>query len=111
MFLGGLLISLDLFIFFLPLFNRNIDDEVIAFSLNLSGFDIIISPTFGGRQMLITNLTGHPALSIPNGFNKKNSPTSITLLGNYFEEGKILSFAHLIQKESNFHTKKPPRFY
>ena len=77
----------------------------------LSSFDIIISPTFGGRQMLITNLTGHPALSIPNGFNKKNSPTSITLLGNYFEEGKILSFAHLIQKESDFHTKKPPRFY
>ena len=77
----------------------------------LSGFDIIISPTFGGRQMLITNLTGHPALSIPNGFNKNNSPTSITLLSNYFEEGKILSFAHFIQKESNFHVKKPPMFY
>ena len=77
----------------------------------LRNFDIIISPTFGGRQMLITNLTGHPALSVPNGFNKNNSPTSITILGNYFEEGKILSFSHFIQKQSEFHTKKPPGFY
>ena len=89
-------------------FRAQLVGEVISI---LSNFDIIISPTFGGKQMLITNLTGHPALSIPNGFNKNNSPTSITFVGNYFEEGKILSFAHFLQKESDFHTKKPPGFY
>jgi len=75
------------------------------------GFDVIISPTFGGKQLLITNLTGHPALSIPNGFNSNNTPTSITVIGNYFDEGKMLSFANLIQKETDYHNKKPPQFY
>ena len=40
-------------------------------------FDVIISPTFGGRQLLITNLTGHPAVVLPTGFNQKGRPTSI----------------------------------
>ena len=75
------------------------------------GFDVIVSPTFGGKQLLTTNLTGHPALSIPNGFNSNNTPTSITIIGNYFEEGKMLSFANLIQKETEHHNKKPPQFY
>ncbi len=86
---------------------RLIEDVVSVFET----FDIIISPTFGGHQMLTTNLTGHPALSIPNGFDKDNSPTSITIIGNYFDEGKLLSVAHLLQKESNYHNRKPPRFY
>jgi len=86
---------------------RLIEDVTSVFET----FDIIISPTFGGHQMLTTNLTGHPALSIPNGFDKDNSPTSITIIGNYFEEGKLLSVAHLLQKESNYHNRKPPRFY
>lgn len=70
-------------------------------------FDVILSPTFGGRQMLITNLTGHPALSIPNGFDDQGRPTSITLLGNYFEEAKILQLANAYQKQFDYHNKRP----
>jgi Asp-tRNA(Asn)/Glu-tRNA(Gln) amidotransferase A subunit family amidase len=70
-------------------------------------YDVIISPTFGGRQMLITNLTGHPALSLPNGFDKKGRPTSITLVGNYFDEAKILALAEAYQKKYNYQGRIP----
>ena len=34
-------------------------------------YDVIICPTWVGNQAAITNLTGHPAISIPTGFNKE----------------------------------------
>lgn len=70
-------------------------------------YDVIISPTFGGDQMLITNLTGHPALSLPNGFDQKGRPTSITLVGNYFEESKLIALAEAYQKQFSYHGKVP----
>jgi Asp-tRNA(Asn)/Glu-tRNA(Gln) amidotransferase A subunit family amidase len=73
----------------------------------IKDFDVIISPTSGGRQMLITNLTGHPALSLPNGFDKKGRPTSITLVGNYFDEASILALAEAYQEKYRYHGKKP----
>src|SRR5690606_4973189 len=42
-------------------------------------FDVIIAPTFGGDQLLMTNLTGHPCLVLPNGFDEKGRPVSISL--------------------------------
>ena len=53
-------------------------------------YDVILSPSFGENQLLITNLTGHPVISIPNGFDKNNRPTSISLLSNYYEEHKLI---------------------
>jgi Asp-tRNA(Asn)/Glu-tRNA(Gln) amidotransferase A subunit family amidase len=76
----------------------------------IKDYDVIISPTFGGRQMLITNLTGHPALSLPNGFDKKGRPTSITLVGNYFGEAKILALAEAYQKRYRYHGNMPKAF-
>jgi Asp-tRNA(Asn)/Glu-tRNA(Gln) amidotransferase A subunit family amidase len=73
-------------------------------------YDVIIAPTFGGDQMLITNLTGHPCLVMPNGFNEKGSPTSICLLGNLFEEGKLIEVARHYQKITDFDDKHPPMF-
>lgn len=73
----------------------------------LKEYDVIISPTFGGRQMLITNLTGHPALSLPNGFDDKGRPTSITLIGNYFEEAKLIALAEGFQRLQRYHNQIP----
>lgn len=70
-------------------------------------YDVIISPTFGGDQMLITNLTGHPALSLPNGFDQKGRPTSITLVGNYFDESKLIALAEAYQKQFFYHGNVP----
>ncbi|MEQ9297750.1 MAG: amidase [Cyclobacteriaceae bacterium] len=76
----------------------------------MQGYDLVISPTFGGRQMLITNLSGHPAMAIPNGFDEKGRPTSITLVGNFFDEAKLIAFAEAFQDATDFEEKHPPLF-
>jgi Asp-tRNA(Asn)/Glu-tRNA(Gln) amidotransferase A subunit family amidase len=44
---------------------------------------------------------------VPNGFNDKGSPTSITFMGNLFEEAKALAVAKAYQEASGFHLKHP----
>lgn len=73
-------------------------------------FDVIIAPTFGSRQLFITNLTGHPAISVPTGFDGKGRPTSLTLLGNLYDEGAILALAKAYQTATDNHEKQPPIF-
>jgi Asp-tRNA(Asn)/Glu-tRNA(Gln) amidotransferase A subunit family amidase len=73
-------------------------------------YDVIITPSFAGQQLQITNLTGHPALCLPNGFGSNGSPTSITLLANLFEEEKLIMVGRLIQENSDWQAKRPPLF-
>ncbi len=73
-------------------------------------YDVIIAPSFGGDQMLMTNLTGHPCLVMPNGMNDKGSPASICLLGNLFDEGKLIEVARHYQLATAFEDKHPPLF-
>ena len=74
-------------------------------------FDVIISPSFGGSQLLTTNLTGHPCVVVPNGFNDKGSPTSISFVGKLFGEAAILSLAHAYQEASEWDEKHPELFH
>tara|TARA_R110002020_G_scaffold386278_3_gene597053 strand:+ start:621 stop:2297 length:1677 start_codon:yes stop_codon:yes gene_type:complete len=76
----------------------------------MKAYDVIVTPSFGGTQLQITNLTGHPALCLPNGFNENGGPTSITLLANLFEEEKLIMLGNLIQENSNWQAKRPPLF-
>ncbi len=73
-------------------------------------YDVIIAPSFGGDQMLMTNLTGHPCLVMPNGMNDKGSPASICLLGNLFDEGTLIELARHYQLATTFEDKHPPLF-
>ncbi len=73
-------------------------------------YDAIITPSFGGSQLLVTNLTGHPAVVMPNGYNNQGSPTSFTIIGNLFEEGKIARVAKAYQDQTIFDEAKPPLF-
>ena len=73
--------------------------------------DVLISPTSGGNQLMITNLTGHPVVCVPTGFDSENHPTSISFLGNLYQEEKILEFANFFQKITNHHLKYPPLYY
>lgn len=72
--------------------------------------DVYISPSFGGSNLLITNLTGHPSVVVPTGFNDRGMPTSITFMGHLFDEGKVLSLAKAYQQATNFHRSIPPLF-
>jgi Asp-tRNA(Asn)/Glu-tRNA(Gln) amidotransferase A subunit family amidase len=73
-------------------------------------FDVIISPTFGNKQMLITNLTGHPVISVPTGLDDEKHPTSMTLVGNLYDEASILLLAKAFQEETLFDELHPEGF-
>jgi Asp-tRNA(Asn)/Glu-tRNA(Gln) amidotransferase A subunit family amidase len=71
--------------------------------------DVYVVPSFGGNDMLMTNLTGHPAVVLPNGFRRSNgTPTSITFTGRLYGETEVLAVAHAYQQATDFHLKRPP---
>ena len=60
---------------------------------------------------LSTSLAGLPGMSIPCGFGQgeKNSrrPVGLQLIGNYFEEAKLLNVAHQFQQATKWHQMTP----
>ncbi|SMB95942.1 Amidase [Hymenobacter roseosalivarius DSM 11622] len=74
----------------------------------LQGFDAYLAPSFGGPNLLITNLTGHPAVVVPNGFRANGLPSTITFGGQLFEEGKLLALVKAYQDATEFDEKHPP---
>jgi len=90
------------------------------------GFDVIVAPT-NSQQLVVTNLTGHPALILPNGFrgddappahkNDKgeiegdyggpSTPVSLTFLGQLYGEARLLAFARAYQEATDFHLQHP----
>jgi Asp-tRNA(Asn)/Glu-tRNA(Gln) amidotransferase A subunit family amidase len=73
-------------------------------------FDVIIVPTFMGNQLSITNLTGHPALCMPNGFNRFHLPTSITFLGKLYGEANLLAVGKAYQEATSWDEQHPEIF-
>lgn len=74
-----------------------------------SKYDVIVVPTRGFDQLLITNLTGHPALSVPNGF-KEGSPTSFTIIGGLYKDAQIIYLANAYQNFTDFDEMHPESF-
>lgn len=72
--------------------------------------DVVITPTFAGSQLAITNLTGNPALCMPTGFNQRGLPTSITLLGKLYDEATLLSVGKALQQTTGWEDVHPPMF-
>jgi Asp-tRNA(Asn)/Glu-tRNA(Gln) amidotransferase A subunit family amidase len=91
----------------------------------LEEFDVIVAPT-NGQQLAITNLTGHPAVILPNGFRGEDAPyppaptsgnddrsggpgtpVSLTFLGKLYGEAKLLAFARAYQEATGFHLRHP----
>lgn len=71
--------------------------------------DVILTPTNAANlaQLVATNLTGHPAVILPNGFRPDGTPVSITFLGGLFEEAKLLAVANTYQRATGFHLVHP----
>jgi len=85
--------------------------------------DVIVAPTFG-PQLVMTNLTGHPAVILPNGVRGDDAPkpqirdgevqgggpgttVSLTFLGQLYGEAKLLAVAKAYQDATDFHLKHP----
>ena len=76
----------------------------------MKNYDVVIVPTFAGSQLAITNLTGNPVVCMPMGYNQRNLPVSITLVGNLYDEASILEAAKAYQDKTDFHKKHPEKF-
>ena len=75
----------------------------------LEGIDAYVTPSFGQNNLGLTNLTGHPAVVLPNGFRSSDgTPTSINFIGRLFGETEVLALAHAYQQATDFHLKRPP---
>jgi Asp-tRNA(Asn)/Glu-tRNA(Gln) amidotransferase A subunit family amidase len=88
--------------------------------------DVIVTPTGGSAQLTATNLSGHPAVIVPNGLRGADAPAvqdsadgargntggpgtpvSLTFLGRLYEDAKVLAFAQHYQQKTTFHTLHP----
>jgi Asp-tRNA(Asn)/Glu-tRNA(Gln) amidotransferase A subunit family amidase len=76
----------------------------------MSKYDVVICPTFAGSQLRITNLTGHPAICMPTGFNRNKLPTSITLVGKLYDEATLLAVAKAYQQATQWDEMHPDMF-
>ena len=87
--------------------------------------DIVVTPS-GGDQLTATNLTGHPALIVPNGLRGEDAPkppkvddgnddniggpgtpVSITFLAGLYQEARLCSIARAYQEATGFHRMHP----
>ncbi len=76
----------------------------------MKNVDLYIAPSFS-QNLRATNLSGHPCVVLPNGFNKEGRPTSITFTGQLFGEGKLLQVAEVYQQATDFNKKHPNMNY
>lgn len=70
----------------------------------IKGVDVYIEPTHSNTRL--TNLTGHPAVVLPNGFID-GTPGSITFMGQLFKDTETLAVAKAYQDATDHHLKYP----
>ncbi len=87
--------------------------------------DVVVTPS-GGVQLVATNLTGHPAVIVPNGLRGPdapasandvdgavdnaggpNTPVSLTFLGALYSDARLAAFARAYQQKTGFHRQHP----
>jgi Asp-tRNA(Asn)/Glu-tRNA(Gln) amidotransferase A subunit family amidase len=76
----------------------------------MDDIDIYAAPSWEGDNLLLTNLTGHPCVVVPNGFSDEGTPTSISFTGRLFDEGRLIAFAKKYQDSEKFHLIHPEMF-
>lgn len=73
-------------------------------------YDLIIAPTEIGDQLAITNLTGHPSVTLPVGYKSDGTPGSISFIGQLYGEAKLLAFAKAFQDATPYNKQHPKGF-
>ena len=56
---------------------------------------------------LPASLAGLPGMSLPAGFGAQGLPVGLQLIGNYFDEGRLLHAAHALQQATDWHQQSP----
>ncbi|HSX20733.1 MAG TPA: Asp-tRNA(Asn)/Glu-tRNA(Gln) amidotransferase subunit GatA [Gammaproteobacteria bacterium] len=80
----------------------------VAFKIGANNADPV-SMYLNDIYTVSINLAGLPALSMPCGF-VNDLPVGVQIIGNYFQEAKLLNVAHQYQKVTEWHMQMPPAF-
>ena len=56
---------------------------------------------------IAVNLAGLPGMSIPCGFGNNGMPVGLQIIGNYFDEARMLNVAHQYQLATDWHSRSP----
>jgi Asp-tRNA(Asn)/Glu-tRNA(Gln) amidotransferase A subunit family amidase len=72
----------------------------------MSQWDVFVSPAPGSASLLVTNLTGHPAVVLPCGF-VNNLPVAIMFTGGVYDEVSPLRVALAFERATQWHTMHP----
>ena len=109
--------------------NRARSLAIAALSRLFESYDVIIAAS-GTEQLIATNLTGHPAVIVPNGLRGSDAPTppsggisgdsgeddsiggpgtpvSLTFLGGHYQDAKLCAFARAYQQATGFYKLHP----
>ncbi len=68
--------------------------------------DVFVTPPYAGDVLMVTNLTGHPCVVLPNGFDQK-TPHTITFIGRLYAEADLLAVAKAFQDATDHHLQHP----
>ncbi len=77
-----------------------------AFNLGEKGDDPV-QMYLSDIYTIAVNLAGLPGMSIPAGFGKNNMPVGLQIIGNYFDEARMLNVAHQYQLATDWHARTP----
>ena len=80
----------------------------VAFNIG-ERMDDPVSMYLSDAYTIATNLAGLPGVSIPAGF-ANDLPVGLQIIGNYFQEGKLLNVAHQFQQKTDWHKQAPKGF-
>ncbi len=73
----------------------------------LESVDVLVHPTWGTRALLVANLTGHPAIAVPDGFDADGLPTGLTFTGQIDGEQDLCAIAAAWQTATGYHRAHP----
>ena len=72
----------------------------------MSQWDVFVSPAPGSASLLVTNLTGNPAVVLPCGF-VNDLPIAIMFTGGVYDEVSPLRVALAFERATKWHTMHP----
>ena len=72
----------------------------------MSQWDVFVSPAPGSSSLLVTNLTGNPAVCVPCGF-VNDRPIAIMFTGGVYDEVAPLRVALAFERATTWHTMHP----
>jgi Asp-tRNA(Asn)/Glu-tRNA(Gln) amidotransferase A subunit family amidase len=80
---------------------------MVAMANIMTEVDVIVIPQLAENNSSLTNLTGQPAVGVPNGFMDDGMPTGINFIGAVCGEAPLLAVAHAYQSATDHHLRHP----